>query len=214
MPLHPVQRGELTDRLRRFFGLTGSYRADLEAIVNPVAVVQDISQVPYRFQSVQGWQSYDALGAVAAVSGFAQWRNPAGSGAVMIVDRLSARTLAAVATAEFFVRIGNGATVGAPLLSQANSADGLMDAGGVGFPKPLAITVGLYTDGTAPVGRSVDNAPAASTTAWQLIECPPWVIPPGFAISLLCSPVNTAFYVRARGRFVHDPALARQILGS
>lgn len=48
MALSKVQRGELTNRLRNFFGLTGSYAADLDTTVSAVATVQNLDDPPFR----------------------------------------------------------------------------------------------------------------------------------------------------------------------
>lgn len=48
MALSKVQRGELTNRLRNFFGLTGSYSADLDTTVAAVAQVQNLDDPPFR----------------------------------------------------------------------------------------------------------------------------------------------------------------------
>jgi hypothetical protein len=60
VPLHPIQRGELTDRLRRFFGINGPYQGQLESVSSPVVIAQDISQAPYRQEGLR-WFSYRQL---------------------------------------------------------------------------------------------------------------------------------------------------------
>lgn len=44
----PFQRGELTDRVRRFSGLVGPYSGSVDELVSPVLVTQDLARPPFR----------------------------------------------------------------------------------------------------------------------------------------------------------------------
>lgn len=44
----PFQRGELTDRVRRFTGLVGPYAGVIDELVSPVLITQDLSRAPFR----------------------------------------------------------------------------------------------------------------------------------------------------------------------
>lgn len=43
-----VQRGELAERLRRYFGLVGGINPELRSECSPVAIVEDLDRAPFR----------------------------------------------------------------------------------------------------------------------------------------------------------------------
>lgn len=82
---HPIQRGELTDRLRRFFGLRGSYRADVDSVLAPVAIAQDISGPPWR---QTGLRVFGARALAPGVGNMSLVQVVPLSGLVLVVDQI------------------------------------------------------------------------------------------------------------------------------
>jgi len=60
MALSKIQRGELTNRLRNFFGLTGNFAADLDTTVAAVATVQNLDDPPFRQTGYRFFCTYPA----------------------------------------------------------------------------------------------------------------------------------------------------------
>lgn len=57
----PVQRGELTDRVRRFTGLVGGFSGRVDELLSPVIVAADLNVPPYRLVGQQFFASTGAI---------------------------------------------------------------------------------------------------------------------------------------------------------
>lgn len=93
MPLD-VQSGELADRLRRFFRLTGRIPAQIDEVTVPVANVQNLDVAPYRSR-VHAGGNHVVGAAVALANTVAGIRVPApraaGSTGVFVVQKIIVR---------------------------------------------------------------------------------------------------------------------------
>lgn len=206
MPLHKVQRGELSDRLRRFFGIVGNYAPQLEAIVNPVALVQDLSAPPFRLNAI-GW----IVGA-SQVAGAGQQSeiHLANSGSqLVILDELIISTAAAAGEACFIMQ-GIEQAVGT--LTDAISMDAQTISGPFAPTVPVRLRSFLVPAGpSTTVVASVVNVPAPTSGALRVPLG--WTLPPNqgagnFVVGVRSSSVNQSIRVHAIGRIITDESLA------
>lgn len=85
-----IQRGELTDRLRRFFNIVGSYQGSVDELVSPVVLGQRLDQSPYRREGYQwhNWQNRNAPAAGQVNVGRYRFGNTSAGGGVFTVERI------------------------------------------------------------------------------------------------------------------------------
>lgn len=116
MPL-VTQQGEVADRLRSFFRLTGRIPSTLDETVVPIAQVQNLDAAPWRLTTVR-WMTNRGVAAVAADQGFAgvMLRRP---GAAVVEDVWVRNVTGAALTAGLWIQMNAEALVGAVVGSGA-----------------------------------------------------------------------------------------------
>lgn len=206
MPLE-IQRGELTDRLRRFFGITGRVPSQLDETVVPVANLQQLDQPPYRL-SERGFSLNDELAAAVGFPSMLVATIPLPGGVVtptrgaMVVTQIHLANpnagAAAVTLRISFNQVGTVA--GWTLRQQAFDLDRVVNSVGTDVRLPPR----LYArNDVAIVGFEMDRWTLTATTGdvMQTLN-PPIVCGPG--VELIIAGANNAI-IRGTFRGVYYP---------
>jgi hypothetical protein len=217
----PIQRGDIADRLRRLFGITGSYKGTIDENTSPVVVVQQLDVPPYPLlqRNVQG-----LLVGGATANGTAPWVSClafATFPGVIVVDRIHAvRLETALPTTgnSWLLLLGQrqpNTTVNDFCVDVAGSQAAVDPNFGA---DPQLSAAGLRSGAVATAGvrgLTIDQR-GGSLDSIDLVG--PWVIPPNQALTVFgpaeSDGVSTALIaVSFYGRAVADRALAQSITG-
>lgn len=175
-----IQRGELSDRLRRFGGLTGRIPLTLDEMVVPVVVGEDLYRQPYRL-TVRGFNLVDEFAGAAgnptqlAIS--LPLPGPVGGKypGCIVVRRIRLTNLAGAA-AQFSLRIGFNQTTTWTTRAQAFDLDRPINQNGSDVRLPVVIR-GINT--VASAGFALDIVDLGAATAHEWVLDPGIVLPPG-----------------------------------
>lgn len=188
----PVQRGELTDRVRRFTGLVGSYSGAVDELLSPVLVAADLNVPPYR---LVGQQFYGHTTETPDASGDCHFRLTSGPGSqqVMILTDYAWELLGFTGNYSVVVTL-------------------FREAVAVGTPQPLIVpeqtprdgSVWHYAEGnlvgqpgtaTPPVGGFANIFSVTTGTQYVRLPFGPIVIEPGntLIIQLLNCNASTVY---------------------
>lgn len=148
MALITIQRGELTERLRRFFGIVGSYAGQVDTVSSPVVVAQNLDLPPFRQDGVRFFTARSLAPAAGQVGIF---RIATTGKAVAVVDQICI--------------YNNAATAGGFRLQfQAGVSGGSQNDGKV----PELSTIPLPYIGAVNSFGSVAAVPPAANILYQL----------------------------------------------
>lgn len=206
MGLTRVQRSELTDRLRRFFGLVGGYESQLETVLNPVVLVQDLEQPPYR-QSTTGFMAGATQAAVVGSRNLALIENPVSGPPAVVIDelRVSSATAGAI-----YVVVGSA---GYPGLTPTDtfSTDRInRSTAGVFSRTILAPRLYLGATGAGPFTTEAIGVITVTAGVERVLRWP-LVIRPGAAAGVWCDAANVTLGANFCGRVFSDPSLLAQL---
>lgn len=204
-----TQRGAITDRLRRFFGLTGPYSGRLDETVAPVALLADLGAQPYDVNS-ERWIARINIVFNGTEANFL-WGIGNISGNIVVIDDLfcsSGKTVSfGVGSAP---NPGGLGTSGAVLSRDLISANvGGFETGVNLSPRPVQLS--SYTNQIAASNRA--------TTTFQLPAGTFQSIPVGHVLGVnmvaqlsVVTPIaaNDFLFAWMRGRIFRDPSLSVQ----
>lgn len=201
MGLVKAQRSELTDRLRRFFGLVGGYDSTLETVINPVVQLQDLSAVPYR-QSVQGFMAGSSLAAAVGAKNFLLISNPVGGPPIVVIDEI--RAWSASAETAFIVQ----GTVPAGAVATPTYATDNLPPGSGALYAPVELAPRLQTGNTIAGPFTITAIGRLGITAGvEAIYKLPLGIAPGGAVGIWGATNNVTLAANFSGRVFSDPSL-------
>lgn len=199
MPL-PIQSGDLADRLRRFFRLSGRIPSALDETVVPVALIQDLGEPPWRGPAAASDFSISLTTvAVAATRAYATIKQPAGGGGRTVIERLTFWNTAA-ATRVIAVNYSEGGWVDgqvavANLINVENARPNLAGGAGV-LPERLGPTAHTGNFATS-AGAEIF---AISCAAGLSVSVPVrWTLPPGWQIIVMLTTVAEDLTVSLAG---------------
>lgn len=151
MTLRTIQRGALTDRVRRFFGVAGAYSGLVDEVMSPVAIVADLHEQPWDTNS-QRWVARINVSFIGTEAGWL-WGvfNPLGL--LVVIDRLH---LSSTKTINFDV---GAFPVPAPAKGNAILSRDLITANAGGFETgvnlaPAPVGLNDYSSTTAGANRA------------------------------------------------------------
>lgn len=196
----PVQRGELTDRVRRFTGVVGPYSGSVDELVSPVLVGADLTTPPYR---LVGQQFFAHTTVTPDGSGNCYFRLTSGPTSQQIL----------VVTSWYFSLVGLSGTYSFTLLLAR-------DASALVAPQPLLVpeqtpqapnNVWHYAEGQLVGQQGLPTPPAggfanifALQTDQQFVPLPtgPIVLEPGNALIWILSGLTASTaYINLGGQF-------------
>lgn len=206
MALHDIQRGGITDRIRRFFGVRGQFVAQVDSSLAPVAVVSDLSGQPYDVNAERFVARINATFTGAEAAFRFGIRNQSGN--VVVIDDVAFQS-------DHTVNFGVGAAPSpAPAFGMAALSRDLVTLNVGGFETgtnlaPRPVQLGTYTSATAGANRT--------TTMWQAPPGDWFLYPVGQVLGAdMCAQLEVVGAIAAsdfligwiRGRIFRDPSLS------
>lgn len=125
-----VQRGEMTDRLRRFFGIVGPYDSTVDETVSPVATVQNLDSPPFRENGLRFFHAFKASPGAGLGAELVLTPQP---GLIAVVDQITLYNSSSNAQ-RFFVEIIGVPAVGTNnvvIPEQSKLSSGALPQGGI-----------------------------------------------------------------------------------
>lgn len=194
------QFGEVADRLRSFFKITGRIPSTVDEVVVATASVANIGDPPYALEPVL-FQFRNVSAAVAVKNSAIAVATPESATGTMIVDRIHIEGGAAAFSASlildnYSLLVTAGLTDFGPITRINGLSQATLRANVVQSTVPTV----LIGSAAAPhVGFEVERSVLAVNTDIQLLG--PWVLPPGGALAVWCNTVNLAVGASFKGRY-------------
>jgi len=199
MPLE-TQFGEVADRLRSFFKITGRIPSQLDEVLVPVAQVVDIGAPPYAIDPVL-FQVRNTSAAVAAKNSALAIALPESASGTMVVDRVHVEGGAAAFSASlildnYTLLVAAGLVDFGPITRINGLSQRTLAANVVQSTVP---TILIGSNAAVHTGFEVERAVQLINTDSQMLG--PWVLPPGGALALWCNNLNNAIGASFKGRY-------------
>lgn len=204
MPME-IARGEISDRIRRFFDVRGRLNTRLDEQIAPVTIIQDVSLPPYRTSPIV-WAGFTSAPAVAAEFSVVAAALPVAPLGRFVVDQIIAGTGTAGVAAGVTVRYGATATLAAtasnlsPLFmvterySAFNAINNNAQASGVQCFNG--------SDPGIPAGNELVRIVKPANESITING--PWEMPAGAAIEVWLRTGNVTLECAMRGRYWSD----------
>lgn len=197
----PFGTGEITSRLRRLLDLRGQFPMQIDETIVPVAMVQDISQLPFR-RSGRRWFTFLQSAPGAGVRGYIEIANETTS--FFSLDRVRADVANIGITAqEIALTFGASILTGAVGLAQTFE---VMQPGAVFERAPITLRIQTGDPaGDADFMRAVGIPTAAGNlVAVNFPDELDIAVPPGASIFVVNVALNSVMNVSLSGRFWDD----------
>jgi hypothetical protein len=192
-----IQRGELSDRLRRFLGLTGRIPLQMDETVVPIANVQDLASPPYRLLE-RGFSGSDEIAAAVGFPSMIALTLPKQLAVglpergALVVSQLTLWNPNAGAAAMTY-RVSFNLTAAWTLRQQVFDLDRVVNANGTDVRLPAVLR---SNNGIAVVGFELDRFTLLASEGLIVDLNPPIVLGPG--VELIIAGQNNAI---TRGAF-------------
>lgn len=198
MPLE-IQSGDIAERLRRFFRLTGRVPTALDETIVPVAVLASLDRPPWR-QAPTDFEVHTTKGATAAELSAIGLTHPSALGGRTVVERITLRNDGAAAAVYSFTITSSSYVLGFAGRAQAPDVERMpLPSTGNAAIGQLGIYIASWHTGGAQVGTQIGHfsVPAGDTRVAPLRV----TLAPGWILMVWQEVVNTGLRVAFGGTY-------------